>query len=114
MEIWVYRPTPLVNIHKNDNNVKHVIVMVFCTQHCIHMTFPSCDDVHCMSHCNNIKGASQAHCKKGHKNKYGSNGKRRTKALSRSMNLDCFAKWNNMTSIANCNPWLSYIPLPFT
>jgi hypothetical protein len=34
--------------------------------------------------------------------------------LSRSMNLDCFAKWNNMTSIANCNPWLSYIPLPFT
>ncbi len=81
-----------MNIHKNDNNVKHVIVMVFCTQHCIHMTFPSCDDVHCMSHCNNIKGASQAHCKKGHENKYGSSGKRRTKALSRSMNLDCFAK----------------------
>ncbi len=30
MEIWVYcPPTLLVNIHKNDNNVKHVIVMIF-------------------------------------------------------------------------------------
>lgn len=45
------------------------------------MSFPSCDDIHCMSHCNNINGAPQAHRKKVHKNKYGSNGKRRAKAF---------------------------------
>ncbi len=45
------------------------------------MSFSSCDDIHCMSHCNDVNGAPQAHCKKRHKNKYGSSGKRRAKAF---------------------------------
>jgi hypothetical protein len=50
---YILMPTPLVSIlknliHKDDNNVKHVIVVFFIYNIADICFFPSCNDVHYM------------------------------------------------------------------